>query len=193
MNPKDLVETRFAESASLNRATSALLAGDIVSCAETVASIVSSGGKLITAGNGGSAADAQHIVAEFVGRFLVERPGLPAIALTTNPSSLTSIVNDYPPDTLFERQLRAVGNKGDVFVGFSTSGNSKNVVKALEAARELGIRSIAFTGKGGGRMGEIADLTLAVPSTQTPRIQEMHVLILHAVCELVDNILYPQQ
>lgn len=187
MNPAEIVEARFKSSCAVKEKTLVALKNDIVKAASMLAAAIKSGHKLITAGNGGSAADAQHMAAEFVGRFLIERPGLPAIALTTNTSALTCIVNDYPPETVFSRQMAALGNAGDVFIGFSTSGNSKNVVEAIKAAKAKGVKTIAITGEGGGAMGKVADMTLAVPSKETPRIQEAHVLILHVICELVDN------
>ena len=187
MNPAEIVEARFKSSCAVKEKTLAALKNDIVKAASMLAAAIKSGHKLLTAGNGGSAADAQHIAAEFVGRFLIERPGLPAIALTTNTSALTCIVNDYPPETVFSRQMTALGNAGDVFIGFSTSGNSKNVVEAIKAAKAKGVKTIAITGEGGGAMGKVADMTLAVPSKETPRIQEAHELILHVICELVDN------
>jgi D-sedoheptulose 7-phosphate isomerase len=187
MNPAEIVEARFKSSCAVKEKTLAALKNDIVKAASILAAAIKSGHKLLTAGNGGSAADAQHMAAEFIGRFLIERPGLPAIALTTNTSALTCIVNDYPPETVFSRQMTALGNTGDVFIGFSTSGNSKNVVEAIKAAKAKGVKTIAITGEGGGAMGKAADITLAVPSKETPRIQEAHVLILHVICELVDN------
>ena len=193
MNPQELVEARFKASCALKEKTLPALKEGIAKAASMIAAAIKSGRKLMTAGNGGSAADAQHIVAEFVGRFLVERPGLPAIALTTNPSTLTCIVNDYPAETLFSRQVEALGQAGDVLLAFSTSGNAKNVVEAVKAAKAKGIKTIAVTGEGGGAAGKIADLTLAVPSKETPRIQEVHVLVLHIICELVDNELLAQR
>ena len=193
MNPAEIVEARFKSSCAVKEKTLAALKNDIVKAASILAAAIKSGHKLLTAGNGGSAADAQHMAAEFVGRFLIERPGLPAIALTTNTSALTAIVNDYPPETVFSRQMTALGNAGDVFIGFSTSGNSKNVVEAIKAAKAKGVKTIAITGEGGGAMGKVADITLAVPSKETPRIQETHLLILHVICELVDNELFPQK
>lgn len=146
-----------------------------------------SGGKIILFGNGGSAADAQHIAAEFVGRYLCNRRALAAIALTTNTSSLTAIGNDYSYDEVFARQIEAVGKKGDLALGISTSGNSKNVIRALIIAKELGLVTVGMTGKDGGRMRHSVDFCLCVPCVQTPRIQEAHIFIGHAVCEIVEE------
>ncbi len=138
-------------------------------------------------GNGGSAADSQHIAAEFIGRFQKERRALPAVALTTDTSILTCLTNDYSYDIVFSRQLEALGRKGDVIVGFSTSGKSANVIKAFERAKEMGITTVAFVGHDGGPMGKIADIAIIVPSKITARIQESHITIAHAMCEVVEN------
>ena len=145
------------------------------------------GNKLILFGNGGSAADAQHLAAEMTGRFLKDRPALPAISLTANTSSLTAIANDYSFDLVFARQVEALGLVGDVAVGISTSGNSRNVICAIEVARKKGLTTVALTGKGGGNLRSVADYCFTVPSTETPRIQEAHILIGHIICELVEN------
>ena len=145
------------------------------------------GGKILWCGNGGSAADAQHLAAELVGRFLQERRGLPSIALTTNSSIVTSISNDYGYEHVFRRQVEALCAPGDVVVGLSTSGNSKNVCLALEAARKLGAFTVAFTGQGGGVMAGIADETLRMPSKDTPRIQEAHALCGHMLCDYIEK------
>ena len=149
------------------------------------------GGKLLLFGNGGSAADAQHIAAEFVNRYLIERRPLPAIALTTDTSALTSIANDYGVEDLFAKQVRALGQRGDVAIAISTSGNSANVLRALEVCRELGIRTIGLTGGSGGKMASMVDHFLCVSATSvTPRIQETHILIGHVICEMVDEVLF---
>lgn len=145
------------------------------------------GKKILFCGNGGSAADSQHLAAELVGRFVKERRSLPAIALTTDTSILTAVANDYSYDDVFARQVAGLGQAGDVVVGISTSGNSKNVVKAVEEAKEKGLKAIAFTGQGGGRLAELCDVTVAVPSKTTARIQEMHILVGHIICELVEE------
>lgn len=149
------------------------------------------GNKLLIAGNGGSAADAQHMAAEFVARFEFDRPGLPAIALTTDTSALTAIGNDYGYEFLFSRQVEALGKAGDVFIGLSTSGNSKNVLKAMEACEKIGITRVALCGAG-GKIHQMSDYVLAVPSTHTPRIQESHELIMHILCGLCEEALFAQ-
>jgi len=148
------------------------------------------GGKLLVFGNGGSAADAQHIAAEFVNRFRIDRRPLPAIALTTDSSILTSIGNDFSFDDIFVKQIHALGRKEDVALGISTSGNSPNVVNAIKAAREIGMQTAALTGGNGGKLASEADLVLNVPSDQTPHIQETHIWIEHMICWLVDERMF---
>ncbi|HIJ88171.1 MAG TPA: D-sedoheptulose 7-phosphate isomerase [Desulfuromonadales bacterium] len=148
------------------------------------------GGKLLVMGNGGSAADAQHFVAEIVGRFKMERRALPAVALSTDTSILTAIGNDYGFDTVFRRQVEALAAAGDVVVGISTSGNSPNVRHALELAREVGCRTVGLLGKDGGSIMKCCDLALVVPSDDTPRIQEGHITIIHIVCDLLEKTLF---
>jgi D-sedoheptulose 7-phosphate isomerase len=143
--------------------------------------------KIVWCGNGGSAADSQHLAAEFVGRFLKERRAIASIALTTNTSVLTALGNDYGYDHVFRRQVEAICVPGDVLVGISTSGNSKNVCNALEAAREMGVSTVAFTGASGGAMARIAEVTLRIPSSETPRIQEAQILCGHMICNYVEN------
>lgn len=150
----------------------------------------SQGNRVLLAGNGGSAADAQHIAAEFVGRYAFDRPGLPAIALTTDTSMLTAIGNDYGFDQIFCRQLEANGRKADVFIGISTSGNSPNVVAALRRARELDIITVGLTGQDGGVMQSLCDYCIQVPSMSTPRIQESHIMLGHIICGLVEEALF---
>jgi D-sedoheptulose 7-phosphate isomerase len=147
-------------------------------------------GKVMIAGNGGSAADSQHIAAEFVNRFYFDRPGLPAIALTTDTSILTAIGNDYGFDRVFARQINALGQKGDVFLALSTSGNSVNIIEALKECRSKGVKSIGFTGSSGGKMKDLCDLLIKVPSDETPRIQEMHILIAHIICAITEKELF---
>lgn len=149
-----------------------------------------SGNKTLLAGNGGSAADAQHIAGEFVSRFYFDRPGLPSIALSTDTSILTAIGNDYGYDELFARQVQAQGVKGDVFIGISTSGNSKNIIEALKICKEKEIITIGLTGETGGTMSELCDICIKVPSSETPRIQEAHILIGHIICCLVEEELF---
>ncbi len=162
-----------------------------VDCIERAATVIISslknGGKILLCGNGGSAADSQHIAAEFIGRFQRERKALPAIALTTDTSILTSLANDYSYDIVFARQVEAFGNKGDVLIGISTSGKSPNVMKAFEAAKKFGMTTLAFTGHDGGPMGKMADIAVIVPSKVTARIQESHITFFHALCEVVED------
>ncbi|HIE66233.1 MAG TPA: SIS domain-containing protein [Nitrospiria bacterium] len=161
----------------------------LIQAAEWISDSISSGGKLILFGNGGSAGDAQHIAAELVGRFELERKPFPAIALTTNTSTLTAIANDYDYDAIFSRQVRAWAGPSDIVLGISTSGNSANVVKGLEAAKDQGARTIGLTGEKGGRLVSITDLCLKVPSSNTARIQESHILIGHILCSLIEKSL----
>ena len=155
--------------------------------AEVITKAFQAGNKLILFGNGGSAADAQHLAAEMTGRYLKERAALPAISLTANTSALTAIGNDYSFEMVFARQIEALGVAGDVAIGISTSGNSQNVIRAIEVARKKGITAVALTGLNGGKLKSVADYCLTVPSTETPRIQEAHILIGHIICELVEN------
>jgi D-sedoheptulose 7-phosphate isomerase len=148
------------------------------------------GGKLLVMGNGGSAADAQHFVAEIVGRFKMERRGLPAIALSTDTSILTAIGNDYGFDRVFSRQIEALAATGDLVVGISTSGNSPNVLQALELAREKGCRTVGLLGKDGGTIKDVCDLALIVPTSDTPRVQEGHITIIHIVCDLLEKAMF---
>ncbi len=145
------------------------------------------GNKILLCGNGGSAADAQHIAAELTGRYKSERRALPAVALTTDTSALTAIGNDYGYEHVFSRQVEALAQKGDLLIGISTSGNSLNVIYALEKARKMGCKAVGLSGKGGGKMNDVCDLNIIVPSDDTARIQEMHILIGHILCQLIDN------
>jgi D-sedoheptulose 7-phosphate isomerase len=154
---------------------------------EIIYNALKNGNKILICGNGGSAADAQHFAAEIVGRFKLERKGFPAIALTTDTSILTAIGNDYGFDVIFERQVEALGKEGDVLVGISTSGNSENVIKAVNKAKEMGIHTIGLLGKGGGKLKDMVDLALVVPSNDTARIQECHLTIYHVICEEVEK------
>ena len=149
------------------------------------------GKKILCAGNGGSAADAQHLAGELVSRFNYDRPGLPAFSLSTDTSVLTAIGNDYGYEYLFARQLGAVGNAGDVFIGISTSGRSPNIIKALQVARAKGLLTVGLTGRGGGLMPELCDHCLRVPSDLTPRIQEGHIAMGHSICQLIESQLFP--
>jgi len=159
----------------------------IAEAGKMVVETLKSGGKVLLCGNGGSAADAQHIAAELTGRFKTERAALPGIALTTDTSALTAIGNDYGYERIFVRQLEALARKGDLLIGISTSGNSANVLLALERARELECRTLGLSGRDGGRMNEHCDLNLIVPSDDTARIQEMHIMIGHILCQMVDD------
>ena len=146
--------------------------------------------KILIAGNGGSAADAQHFAAELVGRYGFDRPSLPALALTTDTSNLTAIGNDYGYDYVFSRQLEGMGQEGDLFIGISTSGNSQNILNAFTSAKTKGITTVALTGRDGGKMAETADYTLIVPSNATPRIQESHLLIEHMICDAIEKEIF---
>lgn len=146
--------------------------------------------KTLIAGNGGSAADAQHFAAELVGRYGFDRAPLPSIALTTDTSSLTAIGNDYGYDYVFSRQLEGLGVKGDLFIGISTSGNSKNVINAFEVAKKIGITTVALVGRDGGEMANLADFTIIIPSNDTPRIQESHLLIEHMICDVIEKEIF---
>jgi len=148
------------------------------------------GGKVLFCGNGGSAADAQHLAAEFSGRFYFDRPPLPSEALHVNTSFLTAVANDYSYEQVYSRMVKATGRKGDILFGISTSGNSANIVNALETAKEIGMITIGFTGEGGGKMKELCDFLVAVPSKDTPRIQEVHILLGHIICELTEAALF---
>ncbi len=155
--------------------------------AERCKEALKAGNKVLFCGNGGSAADAQHLAAELIGRFQKERRSLASIALTTDTSILTAVANDYGCDEVFARQVEGLGRSGDVLIGISTSGNSANVVKAALKARDTGMHTIAFTGEGGGKLKDICDITFAVPSKVTARIQEMHIMVGHIICELVEE------
>ena len=146
--------------------------------------------KTILAGNGGSAADAQHIAAELVGRYGFDRPSIPSLALTTDTSNLTAIGNDYGYDKVFSRQLEGMGQKGDLFIGISTSGNSINIINAFNSAKEKGITTVALVGKDGGEMAKMADISLIVPSDSTPRIQEAHILIGYIICDIIEKEIF---
>ncbi|MEA3383055.1 MAG: D-sedoheptulose 7-phosphate isomerase [Campylobacterota bacterium] len=160
---------------------------DVQVASKITIDVLKNGNKILLCGNGGSAADAQHIAAELTGRYKTERKGLPGIALTTDTSALTAIGNDYGYDRVFDRQVEALANSGDVIIGISTSGNSKNVVSALKLGRELGCKTIGLSGRDGGAMNEVCDINLVVPSNDTPRIQEMHILFGHTICQCIDD------
>lgn len=192
MSARNLIESQVSHSIETKQQLLAdkelLQLIEIASCKLTEA--YQKGNKTLLAGNGGSAADAQHIAGEFVSRFYFDRPGIPSIALTTDTSILTAIGNDYGYDKLFARQVQAQGITGDVFIGISTSGNSENIIKALEICKEKKIFSIGLTGIEGGKMSELCDICLKVPSDETPRIQECHILIGHILCCIVEENLF---
>jgi D-sedoheptulose 7-phosphate isomerase len=169
------------------------LAPRISAAAEMLTTALGAGKKLLLMGNGGSAADAQHFAAEIVGRFRLERRALPAIALSTDTSILTAIGNDYGFESVFRRQVEALAVAGDVVIGISTSGSSKNVFTAMSLAREMGCLTIAFLGREGGTIKDIVDLDLTIPSQDTPRVQEGHITIIHILCDLIEKGLFPEQ
>ena len=190
---KDYITFQIAEA---QRVMSAMLADDVllfrvIAASKACIDCIKRGGKILLAGNGGSAADAQHIAGEFVSRFAFDRPGLPAIALTTDTSILTAIGNDYGYDKLFTRQVQAHGSKGDIFIAYSTSGKSSNILLALEEARSRGLICVGLTGnRGGNPMQERCDILLEVPSSDTPKIQEGHSVLGHILCGLVERALF---
>ncbi|MBT5029187.1 MAG: D-sedoheptulose 7-phosphate isomerase [Nitrospinaceae bacterium] len=181
------VKNFLYSSAELKKTVADTLSGDILTVANDVQSCLQKGGKLILMGNGGSAADSQHIAAELIGRFKKERRAMPAIALTVDTSSLTALGNDYGFDTIFERQIEALAQKNDAVIGISTSGNSENVVRALKKANAIGAKTIGLVGNNGGKIKEVADLSIVVPSNDTARIQEVHITIGHIICELIEE------
>jgi D-sedoheptulose 7-phosphate isomerase len=185
---REIIQQRFDESLAVVAATRDALAGPLAEAVTMIVEAVRGGRGVLIFGNGGSAADAQHIAGELVGRYLSERRGLKAVALTTDTSTLTAVANDYGFERVFARQVEALGAAGDVAVAISTSGNSPNVVAALEEARRIGMKTIALTGPDGGRCGELSDVLLAVPAGDqpTPRIQEAHMVLYHTLCELVE-------
>lgn len=186
------VRAIFEESARVKRATAEQAAEAIARAASIVAESLARGGRVLLFGNGGSAADAQHIAAEFCGRLSRERPALPAIALPANSSDLTAIGNDYGFERVFARLVEAHGRAGDVAIAISTSGNSPNVLAAVDAARAAGLRTIGLGGRGGGKLAGRVEVPLVVPSDDTQRIQESHIAIGHALVELVDDALHPR-
>ena len=190
------IQQHFIDSADLKYQSADALSKPIVAAVQAILACVTSGGKVLACGNGGSAADAQHFSAEFVGRFERERPELGAIALTTDSSILTAIANDYDYDSNFAKQVRALGQSGDVLLAISTSGNSANVVAAIEAAHEREMTVVALTGRGGGKTGNLlkeTDVHICVPHERTARIQEVHILAIHCICDGVDAQLLGEQ
>lgn len=187
------IRARLEESARVTLATGAGEAEAIRAAASRVLEVFRAGGKLLAFGNGGSAADAQHLASELTGRFDSDRPGLPALALTTNSSDLTAIANDYGFERVFPRLIQAHGRAGDVAVAISTSGNSPNVLAGVEEARALGLATIALTGRGGGKLAGLVDVAVVVPADDTARIQEAHIAVCHVLCELIEHALFPER
>jgi len=195
MNTSENVRTLFDESIKTKQAARDLLADDIARAIDIAVKTLQAGQKILSCGNGGSAADAQHFSAELVCRFERERPGLPAIALTTDSSALTAISNDYSYKEIFARQIEALGQPGDSLLAISTSGNSANVIRAIEAAHDKGMSVIALTGRDGGKMAKLlmdGDVEIRVPADNTARIQEVHLLTIHCLCQQIDEILFPE-
>jgi D-sedoheptulose 7-phosphate isomerase len=187
---EDRIRQIAAESLAAQKAFFDVSVPLLARCAAEITSRLRAGGKVLTFGNGGSAADAQHFAAELSGRFRRERAALPALALTTDTSALTAIGNDYGYELVFARQIEAHGGSGDVAVGISTSGRSSNVVKALQTARSRGLLTVALTGRGGGLLGPLSDFLINVPHEDTARIQEVHGIVVHILCELIEESLF---
>lgn len=187
---ENIILKRFKESGEVKTRFLKENLSKLLDMIKVVAHAFEVGNKLFLFGNGGSAADAQHLAAEFVNRYVMDRPPLPAIALTTDTSILTSISNDFSFNEIFAKQLKALGKEGDVAFGISTSGNSSNILKAFEVAKEMRMKTVALTGNDGGAMAKMADISLIVPSTSTPRIQEVHILVGHILCEMVEHSLF---
>ncbi|MBW8189499.1 phosphoheptose isomerase [Neiella marina] len=190
----DRIKASFTESIQTKIAAAEALPEAIQQAGTHMSQALLNGNKILTCGNGGSAGDAQHFSSELLNRFEKERPGLPAMALTTDSSTVTSIANDYSYDEIFSKQVRALGQPGDILLAISTSGNSRNVIKAMEAAVSRDMKIIALTGKDGGEMAGLLsqnDTEVRVPSERTARIQEVHLLVIHCLCDLIDNTLFP--
>jgi D-sedoheptulose 7-phosphate isomerase len=183
---KNLIQHEFDEHISAVNSLGAIKES-LADAAQLCIQSLKAGGKILIVGNGGSAADAQHIAAELIGRFKVQRKGLPAIALTTDSSALTAIANDFGYNCIFDRQVEALAREEDILIGISTSGNSDNVINALKVASKLSCKTIGLTGQGGGLMNKICDVIIDVPSLDTPRIQELHIIIGHTICHLIDQ------
>ncbi len=192
MDPVTRVREHFAESIATKESAVGVLGERIAAAGELMSRALLDDGKILSCGNGGSAADSQHFSSELLNRFEMERPGLPALALTTDSSTLTSISNDYSYGEIFSKQVRALGKPQDVLLGISTSGNSENVIRAISAAHERGMKVVALTGRDGGRMADLFapdDVEIRVPATRTARIQEVHLLVIHCLCDLIDSTL----
>jgi DnaA initiator-associating protein len=193
MNPLKLVQNHFLENVEVKKAAAALLPNKIVSAASLMIESLKSGNKILCCGNGGSASDAQHFSAEMLNRFKIERPPLAAIALTTDTSTLTAIANDYSYDLIFAKQIEALGKEKDILLVISTSGNSQNILSAIERAHQSKMPVIALTGKNGGKIAKILDANdaeIRVPSEITARIQETHILIIHCICDVIEQSLF---
>ena len=196
MTLSERISRQFDDSVRVKLAAAAVLASPIAAAVELMVETLHAGGKIMACGNGGSAADSQHFAAELLNRFEIERPPLAAIALTTDTSTLTSIANDYRYEEVFSKQIRALGRAGDVLLAISTSGNSPNVIEAINVAHERGIHVVALTGKNGGRISTLLrhkDVHLCVPAERTARIQEVHLLTLHCLCDGIDSLLYGEK
>lgn len=185
----DVTRLISATLASMQETFDAKTAPVLESICQTVKNALERGNKLLICGNGGSAADAQHIAAEFIARFKKERKSFPAIALTTDTSILTAVGNDYSFEDIFSRQIEGLGNEGDVLIGISTSGNSKNVLRAMATAKQKGLTTIGFSGQGGGRLASCCDILFTTADKNTPHVQAAHIVALHAMCEVVENSL----
>ena len=183
---QSIIKFEFEEHLKTSQATFESIGHSLEVAAKLCIDCLKNGNKILLFGNGGSAADAQHIAAELVGRYKTERKGLAAIALTTDTSALTAIGNDYGYDCVFDRQVEALANTGDVAIGISTGGSSANVASALKLAKDLDCKTIGFSGRGGGEMNELCDINIVVPAQDTARIQEMHIVIGHTICHLID-------
>ncbi|MEM8815776.1 MAG: phosphoheptose isomerase [Pseudomonadota bacterium] len=192
MNSQERVRAHFEESIAVKKAAADAVCESIVAAGQLMSEALLADGKILSCGNGGSAADSQHFSSELLNRFEMERPGLPAMALTTDSSTLTSISNDYAYEDIFSKQVRALGRAPDVLLGISTSGNSENVCRAIAAAHDRGMRVVALTGRDGGRMTELyrdGDIEIRVPASRTARIQEVHLVVIHCLCDLIDTSL----
>jgi D-sedoheptulose 7-phosphate isomerase len=187
------IKNMIEENININKMISDELSKKIEESINLIVKSLKNNKKMLLAGNGGSTSQASHVAAEFIGRFKLERKSLPCIALTTDTSILTSIGNDYGFDKIFERQVEGLGNQGDILITISTSGNSENLIKAVKKAKELNMKTISLLGKDGGKTKGLCDIELIVPSNNTPRIQESHIMILHIICELVEKELFSNE
>jgi D-sedoheptulose 7-phosphate isomerase len=190
------VKQHFEDSVRVKQASQERLTPAIVQAAQAISLALAQGGKVLSCGNGGSAGDAQHFSSEMLNRFEMERPGLPAVALTTDSSTLTSIANDYDYNRVFSRQIQALGTAGDILLAISTSGNSGNILEAVTAARSCGMRVVALSGRDGGKLSgllEDQDIEICVPADSTARIQEVHLLVIHCLCDLIDQHIASQE